>query len=125
MNRTSALVLMVAAIFISAVLWLDHSSASVTKSAPLTSDRIATPRPTASTITVINTNDSGAGSLRQALLDAHDGDTIAFNIPPLSTISLTTGELAINKSVTISGPGTGLLAISRAQGAPEFRILHV
>ena len=34
--------------------------------------------------TVLNTNDSGVGSLRQALLDANaspDADTIAFNIP--------------------------------------------
>ena len=29
-------------------------------------------------ITVINTNDSGPGSLRQALMDAHDGDLINF-----------------------------------------------
>ena len=39
---------------------------------------------TADTFTVTNTNDSGAGSLRQAIVDAnaHVGmDTIAFNIP--------------------------------------------
>ena len=38
----------------------------------------------AATFTVINTNDSGTGSLRQALLDANGNpglDTIAFNIP--------------------------------------------
>ena len=33
----------------------------------------------AATFTVINTNDSGAGSLRQALADANDGDTINFD----------------------------------------------
>src|SRR6266487_3509792 len=32
----------------------------------------------AATISVTNTNDSGAGSLRQAILDAHDGDTVNF-----------------------------------------------
>ena len=31
------------------------------------------------TITVLNTNDSGAGSLRQAVLDAASGDTIVFD----------------------------------------------
>ncbi len=39
----------------------------------------------ADTFTVTNTNDSGAGSLRQAILDANANsgmDTIAFNIPP-------------------------------------------
>src|SRR6267378_3796668 len=38
----------------------------------------------AATFTVTNTNDSGAGSLRQAILDANANagtDTIAFNIP--------------------------------------------
>src|SRR5512143_3137958 len=38
----------------------------------------------ASTITVTNTNDTGAGSLRQAITDANanaGADTIAFNIP--------------------------------------------
>jgi hypothetical protein len=32
----------------------------------------------AATITVTTTNDSGAGSLRQALVDANDGDTIDY-----------------------------------------------
>ena len=38
----------------------------------------------ATTYTVTNTNDSGAGSLRQAIMDANTNvgaDTIAFNIP--------------------------------------------
>src|SRR5262249_41624660 len=41
----------------------------------------------ATTITVTNTNDSGPGSLRQALADANDGDTIAFNLGGAATIS--------------------------------------
>src|SRR5262249_33233351 len=55
----------------------------------------------AATFTVVNTNDSGAGSLRQAILDANGNaglDTISFNIPgsgvhtiqPLSTIMFIT-----------------------------------
>ncbi len=78
------------------------------------------------TITVINTNDSGAGSLRQALADANDGDTIDFD-PSLKgqTISLTSAELVINKSITISGLGPNLLAVSRAQNAPAFRIFNL
>ena len=80
----------------------------------------------ATTITVINTNDSGPGSLRQALAVVNDGDTIDFD-PALNgqTITLTTGELAITKNVTISGPGANLLAVSRDQNAPGFRIFHV
>src|SRR5438874_11865488 len=35
----------------------------------------------ANNITVTNINDSGPGSLRQALADAFDGDTINFHLP--------------------------------------------
>jgi hypothetical protein len=75
------------------------------------------------TITVINTNDSGPGSLRQALADANNGDTINFD-PALNgqTILLTSVELAIAKNVTISGPSANLLAVSRDQNAPGFRL---
>jgi hypothetical protein len=60
----------------------------------------------AATITVINSNDSGAGSLRQALADANDGDTIDFDAS-LNAIPVFSGELVVDKSVTISGPGPG------------------
>src|SRR6478672_7925026 len=80
----------------------------------------------ANIITVANTNDSGPGSLRQALADANDGDTIDFD-PSLKgqTISLTSAELVINRSITISGRGPNLLAVSRAQNAPAFRIFDL
>ena len=64
----------------------------------------------AATITVINTNDSGPGSLRQALVDANDGDTIDF--AGTGTIGLTSGELLVNKVLTISGPGAENLAVN-------------
>src|SRR4030095_6202773 len=56
----------------------------------------------ANTITVTNGNDSGPGSLRQALADANDGDTINFD-PSVGIVMLTTAELAIGKSITVSG----------------------
>src|SRR5262249_34845695 len=63
---------------------------------------------------------------RQALFDSHDGDTINFD-PSLKgqIITLTTGQLAIAKNVTISGPGANLLAVSRDQSAPQFRIFNI
>jgi len=67
----------------------------------------------AATITVTNTNDSGPGSLRQALTIANDGDTIAFAVT--GTIGLTSGGLVISKSVTISGPGADQLSIDGNQ----------
>ena len=88
----------------------------------------ATPTPTptpAGAITVTSTNDSGPGSLRQALADANDGDTINFD-PALNgqTITLTTAELAINHAVTILGPGPNLLTVARSSQT-QFRIFHL
>src|SRR5438094_3832619 len=77
----------------------------------------------ANIITVTNTNDSGPGSLRQALADANDGDTITFAVT--GAISLTSAELVITNNITISGPGADLLAVSRAANAAPLRIFHV
>lgn len=64
----------------------------------------------AATFTVTNTNDSGAGSLRQAILDANSNpgaDTIAFNVPGqgVQTISPLTplSPLTDDAGVTIDG----------------------
>ena len=74
----------------------------------------------ASTITVTNTNDSGPGSLRDALATAVDGDKIdATGIS--GTILLTSGELQIPHAVTIEGPGAGSLSID---GNGTFRVFH-
>src|ERR1700730_6668339 len=57
------------------------------------------------TLTVFSGNDSGAGTLRQAIFDASSGDTINFALPQnVKTISLTSGELLINKNLTVNGP---------------------
>jgi len=79
----------------------------------------ATHRPS-TTVTVTNTNDSGPGSLRQALSVVNDGDTIDFAVT--GTIGLTSGELLVNDSITISGPGTASLAIN---GNTDGRVFHV
>lgn len=66
----------------------------------------------AATITVVNTNDIGPGSLRQALADASSGDTIVFDLAncPCTIPILSTG-FQIQKSVTIAGPGADRLFI--------------
>jgi hypothetical protein len=63
----------------------------------------------ATTITVTNTNDSGPGSLRQAIAFANDGDMIRFAVT--GTIILTSGGIGIDKDITISGPGADQLSI--------------
>jgi len=72
----------------------------------------------ATIIVVTNTNDSGPGSVRNALAVANDGDTIdATGVS--GTIVLTSGELQINHNVTINGPGAGNLAVN---GNGTFRV---
>src|SRR5438270_7374520 len=75
------------------------------------SKRVTTPL----VFTVINTNDTGTGSLRQSIMDANGmgGGTIAFNIPGtgVHTISPLSQLPTISQSVTIDGytqPGSSL-----------------
>jgi len=66
-----------------------------------------------STLTVNTTADSGPGSLRADVAAALPGDTIAFDLSLAGkTINIFSGQLVINKSLTIQGPGAGLLTIS-------------
>jgi hypothetical protein len=76
-----------------------------------------------STLTVTNTHDSGAGSLRAQIAAAHSGDTIVFTttITP-GTITLTSGELALTKNLAIQGPGTAQLTISANDASRTFEV---
>jgi hypothetical protein len=82
----------------------------------------------AATITVTSADDTGAGTLRQAIVDAASGDTINFS-SGFTTIILTSDELLINKSLTINGSGANLLTVvrGRAPGQPffHFRIFDI
>src|ERR1700690_175308 len=53
-------------------------------------------------ITVANQNDSGPGSLRQAIAEAPAGETI---ILPAGTYTLTSEALLITRALTIEGNG--------------------
>ena len=75
----------------------------------------------ANIIVVTNTNDSGPGSLRDALASANDGDTIdATGVS--GTITLISGQLNVDKDVTISGPGANHLAVD---GNGQSRVFYV
>jgi hypothetical protein len=86
----------------------------------------------AAALIVTNSGDSGEGSLRAAIAEAAPGDSIEFAIPEddagydsendVFTITLTTGEIVIDKDLTIAGPAAANIAISGNDGS---RIFHV
>ena len=81
------------------------------------------PLATALTYTVANLNDSGPGSLRQAVLDANANggyDEIQFAVN--GTILLTSGEIVISDALTISGPGASRLTVSGNGSSRVFRL---
>lgn len=78
----------------------------------------------AATFTVTNLDDSGAGSLRQAILSAKNttgNDVIVFQAGLSGTILLTSGELLIDSNLTINGPGATALAIDGNQSASNIK----
>jgi hypothetical protein len=70
---------------------------------------------------VTNTNDSGGGSLRQAILDANasGGDEITFS-NVTGTITLLSALPALAANITITGPGTNLLTVSGGNQVAVF-----
>ena len=63
------------------------------------------------TITVTSTADAGAGTLRQAILDAMPGDTITFDLVLPATIAVTSDALIIDKDLIVAGAGARQLTI--------------
>ena len=83
------------------------------------------PMPCPGGYAVCNGNDNGAGSLRQAIFNASPGDTITF-VPSVTTVTLTSGELVIDKNLTITGPGADRLTVQRSPpNGPQFRIFRI
>jgi fibronectin-binding autotransporter adhesin len=80
----------------------------------------------AATYTVTNTNNSGAGSLRQAILDANSvigTDTVAFSLGAgTHTITLTSGEIVINSAVVIDPPEDQIIRVSGNNASRVFSI---
>jgi hypothetical protein len=79
-----------------------------------------------STFTVLNLADSGAGSLRQMILDAESNpgpDVIIFAKSVRGTITLTGGQLNIASDLTIDGPGANALTISGNNSSRIFNVI--
>ena len=79
-----------------------------------------------SPLIVTSSADSGPGSLRDTIAAAPSGATIEF-AKGIHTITLTSGELDITKSLDIAGLGENQLTIKRssAKGTPSFRIFDI
>ena len=105
-------------------VWI-RTTATATVAAVLMLSVFSAPPALAIIRTVTNTSDSGAGSLRQAIMDAdaaNTGDTIAFGLAVTGTITLTTGVLEIQHSLTINGPGAATLAVSGGGSSQVFLV---
>jgi len=77
----------------------------------------------ATTLTVTTAADSGAGSLRAAIARAQAGDTIRFSSALSNqTIRLSSGQLAVNKNLTIDGQDAPGLTLS---GENTHRVMQV
>jgi hypothetical protein len=73
-------------------------------------------------LTVTTLLDNVAGSLRAEVLPAQDGDRIQFADGLGGQITLTTGEIALNHSIRIEGPGLDVIQVS---GNHNGRIFNV
>ena len=79
----------------------------------------------AATFTVTNTNDSGAGSLREAITQANataPPNTVNFDPALTGSIILTTGQIRIAAAMSIVGPGAGKLTIDGNANGRIFSI---
>jgi hypothetical protein len=72
--------------------------------------------------TVTNLSDHDPGSLRDAIATTPAGGTVDFQAGLSGTITLTTGELAINKDLTIAGPGADVITVSGNHASRVFDI---
>jgi hypothetical protein len=90
---------------------------------------LSAPAALANTVAVSNCNDAGAGSLRVAVQNAGEGDTVDMSgLPGLgcSTISLRTGAITINQNnLTLRGPSSGVTITGKYNATIEQdRILN-
>ena len=82
----------------------------------------ASTAPPPATLVVTSLADTGPGSLRQAIADAAPGDTIDFGVS--GTIMLTSGELAIGKSLQLRGPAGNHVTVSAVPGGGS-RVMRI
>ncbi|HAX78902.1 MAG TPA: hypothetical protein DCY88_24505, partial [Cyanobacteria bacterium UBA11372] len=102
---------------------LEFKTGEIAAEIPLKMEAIAAYNSVLNLIEVTNTNDSGAGSLRQAILSAAAGSTIRFS-PTLAnqTINLTSGQFNLDKNLIIDGAGVSNITISGNNASRIFNV---
>ncbi len=92
---------------------LGFTTGKIVAENPLQSEVMENYNSVFATLKVTNNNDSGAGSLRQAIATAKPGDIIEFD-PSLAnqTITLTSGQLEIDKDLIVDGENAENLTLS-------------
>ena len=82
----------------------------------------------AATFTVTNLADAGAGSLRQAIINANNGagaDVIDFAAGVTGSVTLASEVPGLAGGISLQGPGAGLLTVETVQQSSPFRIFNV
>ena len=84
----------------------------------------------AATYMVTDNGDSGAGTLRQAIIDAGDGDEITFNLSSGNETIVITEDLDITESLTINGSntagsGTAVTVQVTTPGTSTWRVFDI
>lgn len=103
------------ALAVGSTLWPGSPARSASRLLLAPSERPRVPMRAISTVS--NCEDSGPGSLRDAVANTADGGTIDLTSLACSTITLTTGYVPVfQQDLVISGPGADVLAISGGFG---------
>ena len=76
----------------------------------------------ASNQTVTNCNDSGPGSLRQAVRDATSGGDVTFELSQSCTTIVLSSTIHITHNVSIDGPGPGGVEVSGNNAVDVFDV---
>src|SRR3954471_7764088 len=92
----------------------------------LTGLALSAPSAYATTYTVLNTNDAGPGSLRDAIAQANaDSSPPAVVLIPSTVtgvITLSGGQLYIQHAMSVQGPGAGQLTVSGSGISRVFKV---
>jgi hypothetical protein len=79
----------------------------------------------AATFTVTNLNDSGAGSLRDAIGQANaaaGADVVQFQAGLTGTITLSSGEIRISDTLNLNGPGASRITVDGGNATRLFKV---